>query len=224
MTRTGPPGALSSGDQAIAVRPARATSARRSGRRSGPRTAAAPAAGPARRCRTGLRAIASLWSSSSGSGSASQAAQRLRVGGVEPAEAERRQLRGPPGSSPTAIGSRCSADSISGSPKPSHDDGSTTASQAAYAPGMCTSNGSRRRTGTRPAASTASSSCLVAVLGRTGQPVRAAERPASARARRRCPCAGWPGSAAAPAARRRPASGAAPRSAAPGRGCSSKPW
>jgi hypothetical protein len=103
------------------------------------------------------RATASLRSSSSGSGSASQA--RSGPGSAasnhsNPNAASSRATGNPP----TAIGLRCSADSINGSPKPSQDEGSTTASQAAYAPAIRTSNGNRRRTGTCPASSTAASS------------------------------------------------------------------
>ena len=147
-----------------------------SGRRPGRRRAAAPAGGPARRCRSGPGRWPRCGPAGRGPGSASQA--RSGSGSVasnhwKPNAASSRATGNPP----TAIGLRCSADSISGSPKPSHVEGSTTASQAAYAPGIRTSNGSRRRTGTRPAGQHRVQLGLVAVLGRSGQPVGAAHRP-----------------------------------------------
>jgi hypothetical protein len=76
------------------------------------------------------RAISSFRSSSAGSGAASQA----RNGSGSPAGNQRKPNSASSratGKSPTAIGRRCNADSISGSPNPSQVDGSATTSHAA---------------------------------------------------------------------------------------------
>ena len=66
-----------------------------------------------------------------GVGVGEPASQRPGIARGEPTEAERRASSRATGKSPTAMGRRCSADSTSGRPKPSHDDGSTTTSHAA---------------------------------------------------------------------------------------------
>ena len=120
-------------------------------------------------------ATASLWSASAGSGSARYARSGLGVVGVEPAEAERGRARAPPGTSPTATGRRCSAASISGSPKPSHDDGIATDVARGVGAGHPHAERQPPPVGHAAAGEQRVELGLVAVLGRAGEPVGAAD-------------------------------------------------